>query len=524
MTIMKNIFKISFALAAVLGLASCDMNKRPYSVIDPENALESPADAAKLSNGLHTQVRSLAVGSVNYYPEIQADIFHATTNYGNRGGQIYRWAFDATDSDFSSIWLSCYSSIANANYFLEKAASVQERVSTDADFAANWADKDLSLLKGQISEAYFVRAYAYSILLDRFCPAYTEENENKEDLGLAIVTKYEPTSDKGKYPERSTLKASYEFILGDLEAAEENIELAHASAAGSKYITLDAVRALRARVALLCQDYAQAIQDATGIINSGIYALTGTAEGLSALWVNDNTLSECIMQSSVALTTEVPGTNNYGYIGFNYAKNIYNPDFIPEQWLVDLYSDDDLRKAVYFKKTELTQSAGVTEPLYIFNKFCGNPAMQTAPSDVNYQNAPKPFRLAELYLIAAEAYLKSGLSTGVSEGSKLLNELKSKRITGWEEKLYSPAELQSELKNERVRELVGEGFRLSDLKRYGNGFSRSASQDKTAISLPGQSSTENLSKSADDYRFVWPIPVAETDANPNIKQNTGYTN
>ena len=337
------------------------------------------------------------------------------------------------------------------------------------------------------------------------------------------MTKYEPTADKGKYPGRSTLKASYSFMLEDLEAAEANIELAHASAAGSKYITLDAVRALRARIALLCEDYDTAIQDATQVINSGIYALTGNKDGLKALWVNDNTLSECIMQCSAVLKTEDPGTNDYGYLNFNYSKNTYNPDYIPEQWILDLYSEKDLRKAVYFMQTPLTQAAGVSEPLFVLNKFCGNPALQTAPADVNYRNAPKPFRLAELYLIAAEAYLKSGLPNGVSEASKLLNELQSKRISDWEEKLYTENNLQTEIKNERVRELIGEGFRLSDLKRYNQGFARSASQDQNVISLPGQATTENLKKSAGDFRFVWPIPVAETDANPNLKQNEGYT-
>ena len=101
--------------------------------------------------------------------------------------------------------------------------------------------------------------------------------------------------------------------------------------------------------------------------------------------------------------------------------------------------------------------------------------------------------------------------------------MQSKRISDWEEKTYTANNLQTEIKNERVRELIGEGFRLSDLKRYNQGFARSASQDQNVISLPGQATTENLKKSAGDFRFVWPIPVAETDANPNLKQNEGYT-
>lgn len=519
---MKRIFNISFALAAVVGLASCDMNLRPYSVIDPENALESPADAEKLANGFNNHIRSLAVGTPVYTSELISDFFHATPDFGNRGGVFYRWTFNASDSEFKSVWSTCYTAIANANYFIEKASAIEERVANENGLAEVWSEEDLDLLKGQISEAYFLRAYAYSILLDRYCPAYTSANENTADLGLAIVTEYRPTSDKEKYPGRSTLKASYQQILDDLTAAEENIALAHAPAAGSKYITADAVKALRARVALLCGDYAQAVQDATAIINSGTYSLVGTLDGLQRLWVNDNAPSECILQSSAVLSTENPGTNNYGYIGYNYSKNIYNPDFVPEKWLVDIYSDDDLRKEVFFKQTELTQSAGVSEPVYIFYKFCGNPALQTSPSDVNYRNAPKPFRLAEQYLIAAEAYSKSGLPNGVSEASRLLNELQGKRIAGWEEKSYTAGEIASEIKDERVRELVGEGFRMSDLKRYNNGIARSAAQNQNVILFPGQSTTELLSRPADDYRFVWPVPIAETDSNPKLKQNNGY--
>ena len=104
---MKQIFKISFALALVLGFSSCDMNLRPYSVIDPDNALESYADAQKLANGFNNQIRSLAVGSKIYGPELQSDLFHAVADFGNRGGDLYRWEFDASNGYPESLWASC---------------------------------------------------------------------------------------------------------------------------------------------------------------------------------------------------------------------------------------------------------------------------------------------------------------------------------------------------------------------------------------------------------------------------------
>ena len=83
----------------------------------------------------------------------------------------------------------------------------------------------------------------------------------------------------------------------------------------------------------------------------------------------------------------------------------------------------------------------------------------------------------------------------------------------------------AEIRDERHRELVGEGFRLSDLKRWGLGVNRqNAVQDANLVLFPGSENTTALTKNADDFRMVWPIPKAEIDVNPQIKgqQNPGY--
>lgn len=521
---MKRIFNISFILALVLGASSCNMDLRPYSVIDPENALETYADAAKLANGFNNTIRSLAVGSVVSVPELQSDFFHATSSFGNRGGEVYRWAFTANFGTAESVWAACYTAIANANFFMSKVAYVEKRVAEDKAFAETWSDKDLAALKGHLAEAYFLRAYAHSILVDRYCAAYDESKAGAENSGIPYVKEYVPTSDKEKYPARQTLKENIKDIMTDLAEAEKTIANVNKAAPASNKVTVDAIKALRARVALAAKDYTQAITDATSIINSGTYALVDTEEALEDLWLNDDGDSEVILQSYVALSTEMPGSNDYGYMGYNYDKDVFVPDYVPAKWLIDLYEDNDLRKDVYFLETPLTTTAGQSAPLYIFCKFAGNPALMSGPSDINYRNAPKPFRLAELYLIAIEAYVASGVQGADQAASDLLNEFKSKRYDGYQSKAFTAGEIREEVKNERVRELVGEGFRLSDLKRYGSGITRTPAQDPSVLSQPGQSTTELLSKSAEDFRFVWPIPTSETDANPKIKQNPGYTN
>lgn len=517
---MKIIYRISLALALGFAIVGCDMNLEPYNTINPSESLETPEDAAKLENTFNQDIRSLAAGSVNNTGEIQSDLFHANADFGNRGGDVFRWEF--TSSGLGP-WGSCYGMIADGNFFLQMASKLKERLEagTDKDLLANWDEDSLEELEGYIAEAYFLKAYCEYILVDKYCAVYSDATANVEDGGICLVDTYAPTPDKEKYPKRSTLKESFEHIFSCIDEAMKRAEYLHGSAAGSKYVTADAVKAFRARVSLAYGDYNQAIQDATSLINSGTYSLVSGKQALTDLFVNDNVPSECIMQSFVAISVEMPGSNDYSYMGWNVQNEYYAPDYIPEQWLVDIYDDNDTRKDVFFLKTPVYTTKGYTDSLYILKKFIGNPSLRSSEKNLNYANAPKPFRLAELYLIAAESYANTGRD---SEASKLINELKAARISGYEETPLVGATLRQEIRDERVRELVGEGFRLSDLKRYGNGISRSAAQDASMINYPGTTRTEFLSKEASDYRFVWPIPTSETDANPKVKQNPGYVN
>ena len=75
---------------------------------------------------------------------------------------------------------------------------------------------------------------------------------------------------------------------------------------------------------------------------------------------------------------------------------------------------------------------------------------------------------------------------------------------------------------ERVRELFCEGHRMNDLKRWHIGFSRSAGQNPSLL-MPGDNYV-GCSRPADDPYFLWPIPTAEMEANPQMSQNPAYTN
>lgn len=68
-----------------------------------------------------------------------------------------------------------------------------------------------------------------------------------------MVTEYAPSSDYSKYPGRSSLKETFDFIVKDLEQASNLVGIQ--GEAQSAYITLDVVEALKARVYLEMEDY-----------------------------------------------------------------------------------------------------------------------------------------------------------------------------------------------------------------------------------------------------------------------------
>jgi hypothetical protein len=140
-----------------------------------------------------------------------------------------------------------------------------------------------------------------------------------------------------------------------------------------------------------------------------------------------------------------------------------------------------------------------------------------------WYNAPKVFRTAEMYLIAAEAALFKATPDEVA-AQRYLNTLRVAR--GASETQKSGALLVQEMKDEWAREMVGEGFRLDCLKRWGDGIKRLAPQK----SLVGANVLRNadptlsteLNVAANDaryYKMVWEIPSNDLQTNKNLVGN-----
>lgn len=121
-------------------------------------------------------------------------------------------------------------------------------------------------------------------------------------------------------------------------------------------------------------------------------------------------------------------------------------------------------------------------------------------------------RIAELYLIAAEALMQ----TNPAEAVEYLNTLRTKRaIPGMESQMMvTTADLNIDfILEERARELAGEQIRWYDLKRTGKLVEYVQKYNPDA--------RDNIK----DYHIVRPIPQVQLDAVTNkedFKQNPGY--
>lgn len=491
---------ILFFLLTTLSV-SCNMDKYPYDKIPLESAVESFADCQKLRTGMYRDLRIIAVSTNVIATEIQADGFLPLSYFGNQLGALYRWEANASESTFSTIWSNNYVTIAQCNLLIEGI----KRLQTENIFS----ESEKPVVRNYLGEAYLIRAIAYSILVDKFCAAYDPVTAESQ-YGVPLVDEYTPSADNSKYPARATLAATYNFIKDDIKQAKENL-----TATGQQsfeYLSIDALTAFEARIALLTKDYDTAIDCAEGLLKDARYPLINNETRFQEMWRNDIS-TEVICQLFCSKQELAPAMGNYFLDETNHK-----PVFIPSRDIINSFRENDIRLNSYFKMEDISFSTNEKHRLAVFTKFPGNPEMYEGAN--NYVNKPKIFRIAEQYLIAAEAYYMRGEGEDELAAYDILYELMSARDASVSFQPVNGLSLRHLIRAERERELYGEGFRLSDLKRYGEGFKRQTPQ---SVQLSYELAM-NLEVKADNTRWLWAIPKAETDANPQIKnqQNPGY--
>lgn len=512
---MKKIFLSLLACVALLS-TSCDMDTVAPGVLPDDTAIDNITNAKYFRNFLYSTLRGMNTGSAVYGVELQMDQFIGLNSNGNRGGEWSNGNMTSASSGPQAMYQGMYTRIAQTNFFIEET---EKLVNGGSLTEAETADAHRYL-----AEAYFVRGYCYFFLLDHYCGIYDESIGDEPGKGLQLVTKYDPTGDTSKYPGRSTMNEAIAQINDDLTRAYDGLKAYEEAGnlenctAGAPYLSSYTVDALRARMALVIGDYPTAIEKAKNVIANANYKLA-SGRAYVNMWSDTNT-DELIFAPFV----DVNESRSISSIcqGWNYwwAGDPCQTDYIPREETLFAYGDNDIRISAFFKINNCNIEGG-TAQAYIFNKWPGVAALSTGTN--MYLNAPKPFRISEQYLILAEAAAETHQD---DIANNALKTIRAARIGNYVHTDLAAADLIQAVRDERSLELIGEGFRMSDLKRWKVAWNRQSTYDDLNPAITPSLSVVGLkvSYSSDDYRYVWPIPAPEMEINPQLKgqQNPNY--
>ncbi len=457
---------------------------QPTHQLTPNNAFKTMGDIELHLDGTYSFFLGTGYFANAYgvLPDMMSDNLAENVESLGSYRQVVDWQYVANDGTISGVWATPYAIINNCNILLSNVDNFKEAKTGQRN-----------RLK---SQALAIRALTHFDLLRYFGQSY---DRNSTALGIPIKTV--ANLDK---PARNTVKEVYDQIYADLTLAKSlvaNIDEPINSSTDKSRIDAAGMDAIFARVAYYAKDYAQAITSSSSAINSGI-GLASFAD-FPAIWTDDAVSNEVIWS--------VPYLPGEGYVAGDVFFAVNNREsFRPSQGMLNSYSltsyspnaANDIRYKTYF-----SSSTSLRPGELIVAKYLGKGG--AVDGLVNW----KALRIAEMYLVRAEARARTGLNTQARADLKTLRDQRISVVDT--EDLSDPAKLLAAILLERRRELFLEGHRWFDLRIAGGGISRGGDckAPATACSLPAAS-----------FRFVWPIPQDEIKANPTIasQQNTGY--
>jgi hypothetical protein len=432
----------------------------PFQSLGTSEALADLDGMETALNGAYDRFQSVNLYGRDYLviPEIQADMVYLTISNSNRFIAEYTYDFNPQSGNFTNIWNLLYNGILRVNNIINNIDNLEGDATR----------------KNQIKgEALALRALAHFDLVRFFAKIPTNGNASS-DLGVPVILE-----SKIEEPARNTTAEVYSQVIADLTAAKGLVS------EDSKYkFSKEGIDALLARVYLYNGNNGEAANSASSVINSGKFAL---ADDIVAAFAGPGSSEEIF-----TLKFEAPAENN----GSNNLGGIYNPqiygDIRVSTDLIDLFEEGDSRLAFLYLNTN--------GEVYTAKYF--------EQDGINGMHSPKLLRIAEMYLIRAEARFKSNDSAGA------LADLNTIRTARGAAALTAVSGIETIL-DERRRELAFEGHTLFDYIRTGTDVVRQQCNSGLEVSAP-------CNIGASSNIIIHPIPQREIDVNQNMVQNPGY--
>lgn len=489
-------------LAASLSSCVNDwLDVAPSDGADADAALTSSSDLDAARTGMYKALKGNG-SLVDYYGQqffVYGDV-HAGDDYqynnlggSNRASFYYDMNYQ-TASEFTSStsWKSPYIVIGRANRII---AAAEGGALSDAAEAKATIDQ-------YAAEAKVLRALAHFDLVRIYGKPYTEDQG--ASLGVPLVTKVLESNAK---PARSTVAEVYTQVVKDLTEAISSNALATETKPG--YVSVWGAKAILSRVYLNMGDYANALSVAEDIIKNSGAALWTRDQYFKAWDASTPNESEFLFRLNVAGSTD---NNDLNGIGNLQQRDGYK-EMVATKKFVDMLTSDpkDVRNDMF-----LPAKAEKEVAVYGTNKVFLNKLRGQGGNLRNVTIVPI-IRLSEVYLTAAECAFRNNDKTKAVE---YLNDLVKNRTTTVASLATVDNITLDRILIERRKELIGEGQRYFDALRNNETITRYTSEaDK---GWHKTLSKEAQSFNRDYFKAIAAIPQAEINANPNIKQNTGY--
>jgi hypothetical protein len=334
------------------------------------------------------------------------------------------------------------------------------------------------------------------------------------------------------FPEQISRTELFTYVESELKALETEL----AAARQNEYGRADQAAAwmlltklyLNAQVYTGTAKYTEAITYATKVINAGF-----TLEpNYDHLFLTDNNKSQEII---FPITFDGLRTKSYGGmtylvhapVGGNMDINSFGIDggwggLRTTKAIVNLFPDPEgtVDERANFhtsgQKLEIDDIFTFTDGYPITNYRNVNSAGQIG-SDLAkvFPDTDYPmFRLADAYLMYAEAVLRGGSGGDAAQALQYVNQLRERAYNNSTGNINQNQLTLDFILDERARELKWEAHRRTDLIRFGR-FTEGT------YLWPWKGGVKD-GRAVESYRNLFPIPSSDVTANPNIKQNTGY--
>lgn len=465
---MKRILTI-LSLAFIFSGCEDQLDRAPIDSLINTTAFQNVDDLEAGMVGVYANFNPINVIEFN-------SIFTDNVKIGfDNGGQQLNLLNQILDSQNNSagIWLSRYKTINDANRIIQAADLIDP------------ADNDLSRYNYIIGQALAFRAYShYQLLL-----YYGEDLLTAGSLGIP----YQESVEQEGSPTRLTVGETKQRIVEDINAATALIPTSQNNVS---FITRDFLKFLRANLELVTGGYDQVINLTSELINK--YPLA-TREQYLGMFTGDTNSSEVIFSydNSIAFNRNVANIWIFTGTGGNFIEMSF-------ELYEALVADDSVRLEVNLAQGEGTDLSNNEFGIGKYPEIGGT-----------YINDVKVMRISEAYLMRAEAHIRRDQAGGFTNAENDINAIRVARESSLGVASFgSIREAYVDILNERRLELAFEGTRYIDIKRFRNNLNEGLNRDardcdgNVPCAIP-----------INDRRWVFPIPIVETSANPNIQQN-----